>query len=403
VLTPLSVTNASDLNSQVRQYRAAVGGVRGVSKLVANYRMLKSIKATLNKINSEVEGDSPLAKLGALLNKPGVLEKGGIVRRYSKLALAAALATSALLIADLLTAPEADGKPSEVRLTIKWLAVFVTVGLELVRPIQALRTVSSVASRAQLRSLGLTVTAQARNASLIGAVIAGVLTWAFAIGAIIASGAAFYSPEAFGAIAGALGATAYIVLTTALAFTGIGLVLVGIVAVLDALLQAVCESGDSDPKENSLRDNETGTCFTVSGAIIEAMTRFIYAYEVMIEVDDEAKAKAGRPPLVVTESPDIYLLDDSAGWAVGNSWGARMNVVSNVSHQSPSPWSWQVIPYLWFFSEGNLRSSSMAYTLTSPNAVSLSTSWDDMPGAWSEPSAYDEYLEKDLYRATKTR
>ena len=407
-LSQVSFQADTDLTLRNSRVRGGASAFSLVAKKAANQMMMGAIKREVAFLSlrepglNGVPGDM-YTKLGQILNEPGAFKKvfgqGGLVRRYKKTASAALLIVVAAAAFEL--AANVASNQAE-KITFYALSTVAQFGMSVYQAWKTVSAVSSSVSRTALQSVGLTANATARKAGVVGAVVAGVITWAFTIAAIVESGAAFYSAQANQAIAAAIGSTMFIVLTTVLAMTGVGLILVGILAVIDGILQIICESIGSEPEGNALRDDESGTCFTVSGWMIEAMTAFIYAYEVMIDVDEDQKAADGREPLVVTSSPDVRLTDGTRGWAVGNSWIASMDVTTNLYHQPPKASSWQVVPYLWFFSEGNLRSSTVAYSLTSPGTATLSAEWDTMPGSWQHLQAYDTFLDKDLFRADTT-
>ncbi|MFZ9016642.1 MAG: hypothetical protein ACO23O_06580, partial [Ilumatobacteraceae bacterium] len=250
----------------------------------------------------------------------------------------------------------------------------------LVRATTSLSLLSVLGSSSNL--IGFT-----RTANAIGAVVTIVIAWGFFIYGVVSGGVSFYSAEFNRALAGTIATTIFAVFMFALAGSIVGLIIIGIIAVVDALLYLLCKYADVD-LESPLVDN---SCFSVSGFVIKGLTAAVYGYEVMVDAEAD--------DLVETGDVDVSLRDESLGYQVGNVVDIALPVTTNVRHQAPSPETWQLIPYLWFYTKGNLRSSTMEYTLKTFEE-DLDSEWDSMPNVWAAPTVHDEYLDKDLYETS---
>gem|GEM_PF-2360372 len=394
-LAPVSTTSYSDISDWMARTRSVGGTARALTKVAANSYFMRTItkevlwassKATISRARNADQ----LRALSRILNEEGIAAKGiRVVKQYKKTAAVGALAAVTLGILEYSNNYISDRTQ---RITIASLVVAGQIALNLAKPAMALYTFRSVGV-ATLRSMQLTVTGGASKAGVIGAAVAIALTWGFTIAALVQGGAKFYSAEFNQGIAGAIGASLFVVATAVLALTGVGLIIIGILAVVDAILQLVC----------AVDDTEASDCLSVSGKLVEVLTYFIYAYQLMIDVDEEAKVAEGRPALVDPAAPEIVLTDPTRGWAVGNSWRVSTRITTNVVHDAPAAGDLLILPYLYFYSEGNLRSSSVAYSITSPETSALSTSWDSMPSSWQHMRTEYEWALKDMFAADYSR
>lgn len=305
---------------------------------------------------------------------------------------AVAVALAVVLIGITTAAVLAANGNEDAEVALKVVLVVGVFLIQVAAPVYTLTKVVQYLGGAlkSVTSLQATALGASRTAGLIGLVLSIGLVWGFFIAGIVSGGVEAFSPAFNQALADSISATIFAIFLFALALTGVGLIIVGIVAIIDGILSLICEVGNVDELRTDLTD---GGCFTLSGAAIGIVSAIFYSYDLMVDAEAD--------DLVVTGSPDIGLTDPGAGYVVGNGLDVSLPVTSTVRHLEPSDSNWQIIPYLWFYSKANLRSSSMVYSLTSPGSVELETERDDMTDAWAAPIVHDEYIEKDLYQSSK--
>ena len=228
------------------------------------------------------------------------------------------------------------------------------------------------------------------KAAVVGLVLSIGLAWGFFIYGVVSGGATFYSAEFNQALASTIATTIFAVLMFALALTVVGLIIVGIVAAIDGLLYLLCEYADFKPEE--LSGLSDGGCFTLSGAAIKGITAVVYAYDLMVDAEADDLVEVG--------DVDIALRDEAVGYQVGNAIDVTLPITTNVRHLDPAVSSWQILPYLWFYSKSNLTSSTMDYSLTSPDTATLSAERGTMVASWAPPTVHDTYVSKEMYETS---
>ncbi len=226
-----------------------------------------------------------------------------------------------------------------------------------------------------------------RTGAAAGAAVAIAVTWGFAIYSIVENKVPAFSPTFNFAIADAIAATIYIILITVLSLTGAGLILVGIVTLIDLILTLVCQFGND--RDQDRLTNRNG-CITISGTITNAIASLLYAYDVMIDAE--------RTDLVAVGVPRLGLTDPNQGYAVDSILDVTLPVTTTIVNKKPEPRNRPLIlPYLWFFSKDTLRSTTFKYSLTTPISETLSAERGEMRAAWAEPTIDDKFLGKSLY------
>ncbi len=94
------------------------------------------------------------------------------------------------------------------------------------------------------------------------------------------------------------------------------------------------------------------------------------------------------------------------GYVAGNGISAALPVTTTISHKAPEDWNLYLIgPYLWLFSEDNLRSTTVKHSLSSPTGETLSAARDQMSSDWQNLHTYTTYGvgNKSLYQASLSK
>jgi hypothetical protein len=212
-----------------------------------------------------------------------------------------------------------------------------------------------------------------RTASAIGVVLAVGITWGFFVAGVVGSGVTAFSPEFNQALADTIAATIFIVLLALIALNPVGLIIVGVVAVIDGIFSIVCAIK---------REND---CFTIGGAVTKELSSFLYGYESTIAVDTD--------DLVVMGVPTIELTNSSEGYVVGNGVTVAVPVTTNIEHGSFRAWQ-MAFYFSTFYNSERLASTSFEYDLSSPSSSPRSTGlggsvWDTLtlvePSIWFQP------------------
>lgn len=351
------------------------GASGGVAKLVSNLILLPRLEdgneALLRLSSLGVRGDFDTF----LANRNG----------YSKFAMGAGIAIG---IAGLITAAVFSQLGNEAATAVLSLTLAAgQIAAGIIGPVYSVVQVVRAGEMSGFAALmsGSETVGTAKTAGLVGMVVAILAIWGFTLYSVISTRTPAFSAEFNAAIADAFAATYTVVLLTVLAFTVVGLILVAIVAVVDLLFAAICALSD-----DSAIEDEEGRCFGLSLAFTEFVSKVLYSFDVMVDLEAD--------DLIDVGAPDIRLRDPGTGFAVGGHVDVDLPVTTRIAHNDPDGAdSWHMIPYLWFFSPDNLRSSTVEYSLTG-DEVALTPERGTMRGLWDEPVFDHEYLTRDLYR-----
>lgn len=378
--TPLADRDTLSLVRSVRNGSAAVAS--GLLDKVILYRYVDPSWAlgTLGKVSQDLTSGRTLAQrlTGAgsnLIDRIGY-KAGMTVIGVAVVAVVAALAVGLYFLMKYYLAGEIGAK-----IAVSVLVVGISGMLSVIMPI-----VSVIRYVAGLQSLGVgtlsalrtvlsassTMVGTAQMASVVGAIVATLVIWGFFIYAMVTSKTTPFSPEFNRGFAEAIAATIYVIILAVLSATVVGLIIVGIIALIDGILTAVCELGVEDLRKVPGLD---GACFTLGTSATKVIAKLLYSFDVMVDVE--------RSDLIVTGSPDVRLADQSRGFVANNPISVQLPVTTTVVHKSPAPENWMhIAPYLWQFSADNLRTSTFKYTLTR-NPEALQVSRGEMDDAWT--------------------
>ncbi len=255
------------------------------------------------------------------------------------------------------------------------LKIGIAVGLGVALPIYTVHKWMKLGSTFKQVMLGrAAIRGTSRMASYIGTAIIVAVVWGFFIHSILDNGIAFGSTAFNSALASTIATTIYLVVLGILSATVIGLILVGLLTLIDTLLEVF------------------GAGFTISGEIIKFIAAAIYSYDMMIEIDPKKNTN-----MVDTGAPAAMLANPMAGYVEGNAITVSMPVTTNIFHKQPAHSDWKVVPYLWFFDEDNFRSSTFKYSLTEKQAK-VDASRGSMKNEWQDVVEYDDRLMAEFYR-----
>jgi hypothetical protein len=205
----------------------------------------------------------------------------------------------------------------------------------------------------------------------IGAVVQVGIVWGFFLYNMISSQTTIFSPSFNAALAQAIAATILIITLAVLSATVIGAVILSVIAFIDTILTAICELG---VKELTTVPGMNGACFTLNGVATQVLTKLLYSFDSMIDSE--------RADMVVTGGVDTALGTPEQGYVSGNPIQVTLPVTTTLVHKDPKPENFiHILPYLFFFSPENMRSSTVNYSLTL-GAEALTVERDRMNNQW---------------------
>ena len=299
-------------------------------------------------------------------------------------------AAGAVLMVSLQIASLLPNLPHNTRQILGGLAIALNIAMNVVAPIvDVVRSlISSPLSAAKLLTFVGKSYAVVQRGAAIGAVLGVALIWGFFIYGAVSNGLAPGTPQFNRAAAEAIAATIVTVLLAVLAANPIGAIIGAILGVIDSILSLICELGVDELRKVNTLD---GACFTLTGALTKALSKLIYNYDLMINLE--------RDDLMVTGAPQVTLADPSKGYVVGNSLAITLPVTTTVTHKTPDPNNDVLIgPYLYFFSPDNLRSSSFKYGLTGTGIQNQPVVLNEMPTVWQNVRPDHLFRNATLYR-----
>lgn len=217
------------------------------------------------------------------------------------------------------------------------------------------------------------ITSAAQKATIIGAVIAGIITWGVFIYTWASSGMSFGSLAFNTALAEAIAATMLIILMAALACTGVGAIIVGIVAIIDAIISSFCYAfGVYDREgEDTVKDY---VCIGISGWVTKIFAWFIYSNTYLVDYDNSDRIEFTN---VATDYQD-----DRLGITSANKLKVNMGIRNTIT-LSDVPFDWKAAAYFWQYSNANAKTSTFDYKLNpSEEDIHDSLSRGSMKNLW---------------------
>ena len=345
----------ADVKNTIKVAKGLAGAGKSVVGFIANTTVFAFFKDNPNKA---IAGLSALAKLAKGIKardlkdiKNAFLVKDNLGNKsindkaiHGVARMGLFLAVTAINIA-LIFVPSAD---ATTRIVLRSVTTALTLGLKVIAPIYDVVT-SGAKLTGWVSQIGTSLKANA-----IGAVIAVGIVWGLFIYSMAANSVTAFSPQFNQALAETIAATMLIVYLAWLSATVIGAIIVGIIALIDAVLLLICEAGVDALKQVP---GLGGSCFTLNSAAVKVISKALYSFDLMIDT--------ARSDLVVTGAPDVQLTDPTQGFSLGNGLEVAMPVTTTVVHKDPVWENWfHILPYLWLFSTQNLRSTTFQYSLT---------------------------------------
>ena len=283
--------------------------------------------------------------------------------------------------------------PTAARGVVGGLALALNLAFNVVFPIVIYARAISQSTQSVFKAVLATATpvyGTVTRGAVVGLVIGLVLVWGFFIYGAAAAGLQPGSPELNRAFFEAVAATIVMVVLFIFALNPIGLIISSILGVIDGILSLTCELGVSDLRKVP---GMGGACFTINGLVTKALTKLLYSYDVMINLD--------RSDLMVASAPQVVLVNPSKGFAVGNSLSITLPVTTTAAQKDPDPNNGYLIyPYLYLFSKENLKRSTFKYSLSQNGNDTPSVALDGMKDSWQNLVEDHKYIATPLYRAT---
>jgi hypothetical protein len=250
--------------------------------------------------------------------------------------------------------------------------VVLNVFLGLYKPIMQAKALASVTSWGAVLRGNAALVGTASKATAIGTAVAIAIAWGIFIGSMLDSGAKYGSPAFNAGLAGMLALTIYLVFLAVLSATVVGLLIVGLLAAIDGLFSFLCAIAGN---AKDALGNKDGDC-TVGTKIVTALTGYLYARDMIIEVDTEK-----NPDLLKQDAPIVKLQTPGLGYITSNPIDLSVPVTTNIVHKNPD--NWNVMPYInIYYNEAYFRSTTFRYTLTRQKAA-FEVNRGEMPGVWT--------------------
>ncbi len=249
--------------------------------------------------------------------------------------------------------------------------VILNVYLGLYKPIMQAKALASVTSWGAVLRGNSALAGTSARATAIGTAVVIAIAWGVFIGSMLDSGTKFGSPAFNAGLAAVLALTIYLVFLAVLSASVVGLLIVGVLAAIDGLFSLICAlSGDA----KDALGNKDGDC-TVGTKIVTALTGYLYARDMLIEVDAEE-----NPDLLQQGAPIVVLQNPGLGYITSNRLDLTVPVTTNIVHKDPD--NWNVIPYIpSYYNESRFRSTTFRYTLTQQKAA-FEVNRGQMPNEW---------------------
>ncbi|MHB8133097.1 MAG: LamG-like jellyroll fold domain-containing protein [Anaerolineaceae bacterium] len=254
--------------------------------------------------------------------------------------------------------------------TGKILGKILTATMSVVAILASVMTLKEVIPLVQA---GKALSNSLKTAAVIGAIIAGVITWGIFIYQWASSGMSAGSLQFNSALADAIAATMTIILMAALACTGVGAIIVAVVAIIDAIITAFCAAfGVYDREDDDIAKQYV--CIGISGWVTKIFKWFIYSNTYLIDYDNGDRLEFNG---VETDYQNKYL-----GIAQGNHMSVEVSITNTVT-LSDVPFDWKAAAYFWQYSNKNAKTSTFAYKVQAgENDIHENLSRGSMKDVW---------------------
>ncbi len=278
--------------------------------------------------------------------------------RTNKLAASGVVLGAVILIGGVVTGltfliKEFAAGNQDAQIALKFITLSLNTLLSVVAPLVALRALAGATSASTALTTAPELINNSRTAGAVGAVLAISVVWGFFIYSVVHDDVSPNTIEFDAALAQTIAATIYIILLTVLSATGVGLILVGIIGVIDGILTLVCELGT-----DSLRGSD-GACFTIGGSIIKAIAAAFYDYGLLVKTDNSDLLSPGAP---VTQ-----LADPAKGFVAGNDLAITMPITNHVIQRN----AYSDLGNFGRFMDDSPGDTTFQYSLTQPGPVDI--------------------------------
>lgn len=357
VTDPFPFENDTQIADSLRRFAGAGGAA---FKFLAN-QVVKSYYVNSTQLKTEMaeiltnlnQGGSTRNLARQIKNLP---TNSG---RTTRLAVGGSVAIIGLAIA-VYAVDQALANEREGRLALRTAIGTVQIFASGIMPIYTtVKLLTSGTSAARLLTAGSELLGLSRTANVIGAVVGVAIVWGFFAYTVIKENISPNSIEFGALVAQAIATTIYIIVLALISATAVGLLLVGLVTVIDAILTLICEFGG-------------GSCFTIGGTVIKALADAFYTYGLFIDTE--------RNDLVQPGAPQTTLVDPSKGFVGGNDLRITMPITTHIVQKKPN--SNIIDGYSWLLGD-SLRATTFRYSLTQPNEQDVPNAGrGTMSGEW---------------------
>jgi hypothetical protein len=193
------------------------------------------------------------------------------------------------------------------------------------------------------------------GAAVVGLVIAIGVIWGVFIHTVVSNNIQTGTPQFNTLLAGAIAATLIAVLFFVLSLTTVGLILVALIGVIDAIMALLCGLGVS------------GTCTGFTAWLTEQVAKLIYGYNAVLTV--EVKDTEFGPL-------DANLLTPELGLRAGNALVLQTTVTTTLAHKDPEDSFFDtgtLADGLVFWAESELQTSKFNYAYNARPADAATT------------------------------
>lgn len=217
-----------------------------------------------------------------------------------------------------------------------------------------------------------------RTVAAVGTIIGVLAVWGFFLHSVLDGDVASGKIQLGAALAAAIATTIFLVVLALISLIPGGIILVGILALIDGILALVCAIDGTEQKD----------CFSISGEVIGFIADVFYGYDLMINVAD--------PNLVRRGQPKISLKTPTLGYISANTFNLSLPVTTTITHVAPDSEAMKV--WTGLFSADNLRSTTFRYSLSEAGAP-FNVDEGQMVNEWRNVSLDSYWLNATLYRA----
>lgn len=220
---------------------------------------------------------------------------------------------------------------------------------------------------------GKAVSNSVKGAAIVGAIIGVIITWGVFFYTWSASGASAGSLEFNSMLADAIAATMTVILMAALMATGVGAIIVAVVAIIDALIMVICAASGAYEQDEDHWARQY-VCIGISGWVTKIFKWFIYSQNFVVEYDDEERLEF--------LGIDSEVQNETLGMITGNRMRFSVSIKNTIT-ESSVPLDWKALAYFWQYSASNAKSATFEYRVqVSEDSFDGSLERGDMRSQW---------------------